>query len=324
MQNLIFTLGLIVFGLISGYVLQQIIRQKVTLHDLLLPRLRKFLQRISILGLMPISFIGAFWIVPFADVRITLLPLIGSSILILGGVLGLATAFLFRVGSLQKGVLFCCGSFTNIGSLGGLTSFVFFGEKGFALLALYKIFEELIYYGIGFPVARYYHSKEKNLEIKGNLLVLFKDPFFLVAIGSFLTGLSLNLSGAPRPPAYEVVISIFVPVGVFLLLVSIGLGMRFSSVRNHLVEGAAMFLIKFLILPLAAGTAAYLLGFHEMQGGLPLKIVLIASSMPVAFNAVVVTSIYDLDLELANSCWLITTGSLLLVLPWLYFLFSLF
>ena len=51
---------------------------------------------------------------------------------------------------------------------------------------------------------------------------------------------------------------------------------------------------------------------------------MIASSMPVAFNAVVVTSIYDLDLELANSCWLITTGSLLLVLPWLYFLFSLF
>jgi predicted permease len=100
--------------------------------------------------------------------------------------------------------------------------------------------------------------------------------------------------------------------------------MHFSSVRNHLVEGAAMFLIKFLILPLVAGSAAYLLGFHEMQGGLPMKIVLIASSMPVAFNAVVVTSIYDLDLELANACWLITTVSLLLVLPWLYFLFSLF
>ena len=324
MSKLVFTLGLIVSGLISGYVLQQVIRLRVTDHELLLPRLRKFLQRLSILGLMPVSFIGAFWIIPFEDLRITLLPLVGSSVLILGGVLGLGTAFLLGKGSLQKGVLFTCGSFTNIGSLGGLTSFVFFGEKGFALLALYKIFEELIYYGIGFPVARYYRLKEENLAVKDHLRALLKDPFFLVAGGSFLTGLCLNLSGISRPTAYETLISLFVPMGVFLLLVSIGLGMHFSSVRNHLVEGAAMFLIKFLILPLVAGSAAYLLGFHKMQGGLPMKIVLIASSMPVAFNAVVVTSIYDLDLELANACWLITTVSLLLVLPWLYFLFSLF
>ncbi|UCG39235.1 MAG: hypothetical protein JSV00_03100 [bacterium] len=324
MSKLIFTLGLIVSGLISGYVLQQVIRLKVIRHDLVLPRLRKTLQRVSILGLMPVSFVGAFWIIPFRDLRITLLPLIGSSVLLLGGALGLGTAFLLRKGSLQKGVLFCCGSFTNIGSLGGLTSFVFFGERGFALLALYKIFEELIYYGIGFPVARFYKMKEENLAEGGHILALFKDPFFLVASGSFITGMCLNLSGISRPPVYETLISLFVPVGVFLLLLSIGLGMHFSSVRNHVVEGAAMFLIKFLILPLVAGSAAYLLGFHEMQGGLPMKVVLIASSMPVAFNAVVVTSIYDLDLELANACWLITTVSLLLVLPWLYFLFSLF
>lgn len=323
MQRLVFTLGLIISGLVVGYVLQEVIRSRVAGHERLLPRLRKFLQRLSILGLMPVSFVGAFWVIPFSDLRILLLPAIGSCTLILGGILGLGTAVLLGKGSLQKGVLYCCGSFTNIGSLGGLTSFVFFGEKGFALLALYKIFEELIYYGIGFPVARYYRFKDKNLKIKGHLLALSKDPFFLVASGSFLTGMCLNLSGVGRPPAYEALISLFVPVGVFLLLVSIGLGMRLSSVRHHLVEGAALFLIKFIILPLTAGSAAYLLGLHEIQGGLPMKVVLIASSMPVAFNAVVAASIYDLDLELANSCWIITTGSLLLVLPWLYFLFSL-
>lgn len=324
MQRLFFTLGLIISGLVTGYILQQIIRAKVAEFDFLLPRLRKFLQRISILGLMPVSFIGAFWIIPFSDLRITLLPLIGSTTLILGGILGLATAFLLRKGNLQKGVLFCCGSFTNIGSLGGLTSFVFFGEKGFALLALYKIFEELIYYGIGFPVARYYRSREENLVIRNHLLALLKDPFFVVASGSFLTGIGLNLSGVDRPEAYKVLISLFVPVGVFLLLVSIGLGLRFSSVRSYLVEGTAIFLIKFLILPLFAGTAAFFLGLNEIEGGLPMKIVLIGASMPVAFNAIVVTSLYDLDLQLANACWIITTASLLLVLPWLYFLFSLF
>jgi predicted permease len=324
MHRLVYTLVLIISGLAGGYILQQIIREKSARHEHLLPRLRKFLQRFSILGLMPISFVGAFWIIPFDDPRIALLPVIGSGVILLGGVLGIGTARLLKISGAQKSALFCCGSFSNFGSLGGLTSFLFFGEKGFALLTLYRIFEEVIYYGIGFPIARFYRGEDENPQTGSRLLELIKDPFFIVAIGSFLTGLSLNLSGAHRPPAYETLISIFVPVGVFLILVSVGLGMRFSKVRDHIAEGAAISLIKFIILPLVAVTASYLLGLHKIQNALPMKIVLIGSSMPVAFLALVAASIYDLDLELANSCWLITTGSMLLVLPWLYFLCSLF
>jgi predicted permease len=44
--------------------------------------------------------------------------------------------------------------------------------------------------------------------------------------------------------------------------------------------------------------------------------------MTVAINALVAASIYDLDLDLANSCWLFTTLALLVVLPLLYFLLS--
>ena len=191
-------------------------------------------------------------------------------------------------------------------------------------MALYKIFQEFIYYGIGFPIARYLRFEEEDLAIRSRMLKVFKDPFFLVASLSFLIGTCLNLIGVDRPSSYETLISILVPVGLFLILVSIGLGMRFSNVHNYIIEGAAISLIKFIILPLVAGTTAYLLGLHKVQDGLPMKIVLIGTSMPVAINALIAASIYDLDLELANACWLITTCSMLLVLPWLYFLFSLF
>jgi predicted permease len=324
MQKLIFSLGLIVFGLISGYFLQLIIRDKVDQHDLLLRWLRKSLQRFAMLGLMPVAFIGAFWIIPFGDRRITLLPIVGSSMLLLGGVLGLGAANLLKRTGSQKSVMFCCGSFSNIASFGGLTSFYFFGEKGFALLALYKLFQEFVYYGIGFPVARYLRFEEEHLEIRSRVLEVFKDPFFLVAGGSFLIGTVLNLSGIDRPAGYDSLISILVPIALFLVVVSVGLGMRFSNVRNYIPEGAALFLIKFIILPLVGATVAYFLGLHNVQDGLPMKIVLIATSMPVAFNALIAASIYDMDLELANACWLITTCSMLLVLPWLYFLFSMF
>jgi predicted permease len=35
----------------------------------------------------------------------------------------------------------------------------------------------------------------------------------------------------------------------------------------------------------------------------------------VAFNALIPPSLYDLDLDLANSCWFVTTFLLTLVLP---------
>ena len=41
----------------------------------------------------------------------------------------------------------------------------------------------------------------------------------------------------------------------------------------------------------------------------------ILSSMPIAFTALIPPSIYDLDLDLANSCWFFTTALLAVVLP---------
>ena len=64
----------------------------------------------------------------------------------------------------------------------------------------------------------------------------------------------------------------------------------------------------------------FFLDLHLVANGLPFKVILVLSSMPVAFNALVATSIYDLDLDMANSCWLISTGALVVVMPWLYFL----
>jgi len=61
---------------------------------------------------------------------------------------------------------------------------------------------------------------------------------------------------------------------------------------------------------------------HLVADGFPYKIVLVLSSMPVAFNALVVSSIYYLDLDMANSCWLISTGGFVVIMFWLYYLLS--
>lgn len=323
MQKLLFSLALIVTGLVCGYLWQHWAKRKGPRQEGSIPAIRKLLQKIGLLFFMPISFVAAVWVVSFADIRVAFLPAIGAGSLLLGGLFGLAAASLMKKDGSQKGVLFCCGSFTNIGSIGALIAFVFLGETGFGLVALYKMFEEIVYYTIGFPIARYYSGAKNDATFRQRVMEISRDPFVRAAFGAFVCGLTLNLSGIPRPAFFETLNGFFVPCGTFILLVSIGLGMRFSSVGNYLVEGLLISLIKFVAIPLIAVSTTFALGFGDINNGLPLKVVLIASSMPVAFTALVAASIYDLDLDLANSCWLITTGSLVIVLPWLSYLLSL-
>ena len=324
MQKLLFSLGLIVAGLITGYLWQRRAIARGQSVESAIPRMRKRLQKIGLLFFMPVSFVAAVWIAPFDNIRILFLPLIGAGALLLGGVCGIVAAVLMGADNQRKGTLFCCGSFTNIGSIGALVCFVFLGEAGFAMIAMYKLFEEMTYYSIGFPIARYFSGAASESTLGQRIRTVAADPFFLAATGAFVCGFVLNRSGIPRPAFFETVNAFFVPAGTFILLVSIGLGMRFSSVAGNLTEGLVTSLIKFIIIPSAAVYAAYLLGLKEIDGGLPMKVVLIAASMPVAFTALVAASIYELDLDLANACWLVTTAALLVVVPWIYFLLSLF
>jgi predicted permease len=324
MDKVFLSLALIISGLTLGYLIQILNRN----GTLTLPRpiadIRKLLQKAGLLFFMPISFLAAVWIVSFENLRVVLLPVVGLCSLLFGGILALIFARMMNLPDRQKGILYCCGSFTNIGSIGSLVCFFFFGEAGFALAALYKMLEDISYYTIGFPLARFYSdSSDNDQSFLKRLTGVITDPFVAAAFTAFFLGLFLNLAAIPRPPVFETITAWFVPVGTFILLVSIGLGMRFSSVTSYLKESTLIAAIKFIAVPIFGCTLAYLFNLHLLGDGLVFKVVLILTSMPVAFNALVAASIYDLDLDLANSCWLVTTVALVAVLPWLYFLLSL-
>jgi len=323
MDKVLLSLALIISGLTLGYILQNLDRRAIVSLPVPVADLRKLLQKAGLLFFMPISFLGAVWIVSFENVRVVLLPVVGLCALLFGGILGLAAARLLGKSNRDKGVLYCCGSFTNIGSVGSLVCYFFFGEPGFALVALYKMFEEITYYTIGFPITRYYSgATDDGKSTLSRLRGVFTDPFVIAAFTAFFLGLFLNLAHIPRPPLFEIITAVCVPAGTFILLVSIGLGMRFSRVSKYIPESTAVSIIKFIAVPIFGCSLAYLFGLHHLSDGLIFKVVLVVTSMPVAFNALVAASIYDLDLDMANSCWLVTTLGLIAILPLLYFILS--
>ncbi len=324
MAKFTYSFGIILLGLALGYGIQVLYRRRIISLPIAIDDLRKLLQKTALLFVNPVAIMGAIWVVNIQDIKIATLPFIGLFALLLGGVLALGFARVIKLPPYQTGAMYGCGSFTNIGSIGALICFVYLGETGFALVPIYKIFEELSYYAIGFPIARYYSDTEQEETPLSRIKNMGRDPFIIVALSSIIMGGFFNAANIDRPLILGTIVSLFVPLGTILLLTSIGLAMRFRRVRDYLKVCISISVIKFLLVPLLTFSLAYLIGLGEMDNGLPLKVVLILSSMPVAFNALIPPSIYDLDLDLANSCWFFTTALLAIVLPVLLYIINLF
>lgn len=321
MASLFLSLLIISAGITTGFSLRRWAKYRHQRFFAAIPRLRKHLQKIALLGFFSLAFLIAIWKVSFADTALLVLPLIGAGIYLLGGILGFLVARINGCRPRQTGTLICCGSMTNTGAIGGLVIYIFLGELAFALIVLYKLFEEAVYYGIIFPIAKGYSKHAAGpFRPTQHMIGIVTDPFIVVSLCAFFGGIVLNLSGIERPQLFDTVSMLCVPTGTFLLLVSIGLGLEIGNLRQHTRFGATISAVKFLVLPATAYFVSRLIGLDEVGNGLPMQVVLVASSMPVGFNAIVAASIYDLDLDLANTCWLFSTCLLIVVLPWLFFL----
>jgi predicted permease len=324
MTRLLFSFGIIIFGITLGYAVQRLDGNGMIKLPLSTVDLRKFLQKCAIIYLSPIAIAGAIWIVKIESARLIALPFISVGAFVSGGFLALAAARLLKLPPQKTGSLFSCGSFSNTGGIGMLVCFVFLGESGFAFVPIFRLFEEMYIYGVGFPAIRSFNRDVPDTGTSKKMISLFKDPFVLSVLMGILTGFIMNISGIRRPEFFSLVNSILVPFMTFIMLVSIGLSLRFSRVKNYIRESVCISAIKFVLVPVLMTSVALSLGFQKIDNGLPLKVVIILSSMPVAFNALIPPSIYDLDVDLANSCWFVTTAMLAIVLPVLLLIVSAF
>jgi predicted permease len=240
----------------------------------------------------------------------------GILTLTVGGASGLIIGRALRLAKPQAGAYFASSAFFNIGSIGALIVFIFLGESGFALVPFFRLFEEFTYYAFGFPIAKSFSPELQKTERPSRRVAkILVDPFILVAVGSIALGFGLNLSGLPRPDVFSQINTFVIPVASLLLLISIGMAMRFGKVGRYLREAFLVAATKFIIVPVSVVLAAAALGLGRIENGLPLQVIVILSSMPVGFIALVPPALYKLDVDLANSAWLVTTAFLIVVIP---------
>jgi len=118
MSKLTYSFGIILSGLLLGYIFQILVRREIIQVPISTVNLRKLLQRAALLCVNPIVFVGAIWIVNMKNVSLVALPFVGLFALLAGGALTLMAARLLKLESKRIGALYGCGSFTNIGNIG--------------------------------------------------------------------------------------------------------------------------------------------------------------------------------------------------------------
>lgn len=313
MERLLLTLTIIFVSLIAGY----LFRQWVSLGsspftESSLKRLRIAIQKTAMFGLIPLSAMLSLWGLPSPDPRLLCLPALGLAAWVAGGSLALFFSRRMGLGRAQTGSMYCCGTFTNIGAVGCLVAVMQFGEQAIAMASLYRLCEEMFYFGVAVPVSRSYGSAA---GAGPKMPRLHLDPVLAAILFALGLGLFLNLSGVQRPSAFGTLSAAAMIAGTVCFLLSIGMGLRLSRMAAYVRESAVISLIKFLFVPFIVTMLAALAGLGEVENGLPLKVVAILSAMPVAMNALIPPSLFDLDLDLANACWVFTTLELVVVLP---------
>lgn len=309
------TLGIIFASLAAGYVFRRITERRGQGRGA--SQLRQGLQMVALFGCIPLAAMLSLWGLARPDARLLVLPLLGIAAWGVGGLFALMLARVLRLGNPQTGSLYCCGCFTNIGAIGSLVCLFWLGEASIALTALYRLCEEIFYFSVAMPVARRYGSGDTTLFRRP-----YRSPLLYAVLCALGLGITLNVLAVHRPPVLAHVASALVIASTVFFLFSIGLGLRISRLGCYILPSLGICAIKFLLVPLCVVGGACMLGLHTLGDGLVLKTVVILAAMPVAMNALIPPSLFHLDLDLANACWIYSTMALVVVLPALHLLLS--
>ena len=266
-------------------------------------------------SITPFIVMFSFWALDLSNKTIFTLPLLGMIITTLALIPALFFAKVHKFNQKQTGSYIGAAMFSNIGyTLGGFIAFVLYGEAGFGLTVLYCLFFKPYYYTIGFYMAENYSSR-KATGVKDNLKRIFTEGIRLFPLLGLAIGVGLNLLHFKRPLYIGSLNNVLIPVTTFIYMLAIGLTMNFKAIKKFKSPVFSMSLIKFVWSPIVGILLAYLFNYQDIMEGLPLKIAIIESFMPTAIASLVLASLFDLDQDLANSCWIFTTLLFMLFLP---------
>lgn len=304
--SFLLTFSIIILGFVAGLIVQRY-SGKLALWLSLVS------TKIALMSLIPFSIFISLWQLKNIRLELFYLPLIGVCVIFTGIMVGVIIAKKKALTDIQMASLVSVTSMYNLGALGNLIVFTVFGEDGVAMLALFKLCEELIYYGGVFPFAK---SKSPDMSMKETKnKQLWKDPIFLIALTAVSSGVLLNIFGIPRPLFLTSFTCWMIPLGTFLLVFSVGLTFNLKGGRKWRKLALFTMLIRNISVIVVLLILLSVFGLWDADYRLVSSVCLILGVMPTAFMSTLPSVIYGLDRDLANTSWIVSYGVSLIIIP---------
>ena len=209
---------------------------------------------------------------------------------------------------------------TNIGTLGGVCTFILYNEQGFAITQMIATFQNVLLCLVVFPMAQYCALKHSAGLKRSCRTHNLREMFFSVnqmSILGMLAGLFLSYHQIPRPEVLGTLFQWLVHLGAWTALLPVGCLIDLKKARSYLPYVHGLNFLHFAVLP----AVTYLISSLFITDKILLHTILVLSFGPTAINAVVTSKLYKLNVNIATSSFLSSTVIYLAVIfPTLFFL----
>lgn len=188
---------------------------------------------------------------------------------------------------------------SNIGTMAGLAAYFLFGEMSFAYTQLFATPQNVLMVVFAFPLAQYYRDRYLQQQSGARFHVDFRKMFLTpkqLGFVGMLVGLGLHWAGVTRPVVLAEAFPYLIHVRAWIALVPVGYKLNFVQASKY---------------------------YRGILSMLPLKFVLVSAAAPSAINTVVTSTLFQLDVDLSVAAFLLTTGTYILVVVPLFYVYLL-
>ncbi len=289
----------VVLPLIVGYLIKKIAKIPKEKFDILI--------KINVAFFMPVTIALTFWNMSISR-DIIFLPLIGFFVPIVGAVLGFFLSKNRYKTNNERGSFIVSSMLSNRLNVGGLSSYIIFGEPALIYVNLILLFQAVNNYVIGHTIGNYFGNRDKMK--KGSAFKAIFLRITNISILGMIFGLILKFSGINRPEIMAEVVDKFIKIVAWLSLTAIGAAIEFRNAMKYHKDIPRIFLVKFLLLPIISGALAFWL----LNDKIAIATVIISGISPVAINAVVVAKMNNLNQAVTINAFLSTSLFFLVVI----------
>lgn len=279
------------------------------------PQVSKIAAKIVLLNLIvfePPIILWSIWGLALRG-EMFFLPVAGLIMVMFGFYLGRLMTPLLSGDALHRKVFVISASLANHGfTMGGVICYLFLGEKGLALSAIFILyFIPFTFLFIFFYAGSDSSAHGINFRYLFDFIVNFRNmPLFAVTVA-----IALRFMEVSRP-ALDFPLNTLLAISISLYYFSLGINFKAGDLNPLSREHGLLATIKFIIIPIITFV---MLQMVDLSADIR-QVILIESFMPVAVYAVITSVLFNLNTRLASSLFIVnSTMFLTALLPIFYF-----